>query len=207
MVEVSAVIVCLVALVVLVVPMFAKGKRHPSWIRCINNLKNVGLAARIFATDHDGLYPWQVSTNEGGTKELLAAPWRVAPHFQPLSNELSTPRILLCPEDQQRQATTNFATLTDANVSFFIGLDANEESPQSVLSGDRHLTVNGADVSPGLLDLTATNRLGYSRHLNPQGGNLLLGDGSVQRLPPQRLNLVLSTALGTNNASLRLLIP
>lgn len=201
------VILCLVLLVVLVLPMFAKTKRHPSWARCINNLKTVGLATRIFATDNEGLYPWQQSVTNGGTKELLAPPWRVAPHFQGMSNELSSPWILWCREDQKRQATTNFATLTDANVSYFIGLDATEESPQSILSGDRHLTVDGANARPGLLTLTSTNQLGFSRQLNSQGGNLLFGDGSVQRAPPAHLNGYLKAALGTNNASVRLLIP
>jgi prepilin-type processing-associated H-X9-DG protein len=187
--------------------MFARPKRSPSRIRCVTYLKNVGLAARIFATDNQGLYPWQVSTNEGGTKELLVAPWSVAPHFQAMSNELSAPRSLTCPEDQSRQRATNFAMLTDANLSYFIGLDATEESPQSILSGDRHLTVDGADARPGLLMLTSTNQLGFSRQLNPQGGNLLFGDGSVQRATPTQLNGYPKAALGATNANLRLLIP
>ena len=209
MVEVSVVIVCVMLLVVLVLPMFAKAtkaKSTPNWSRCVWHLKNVGLAAWIFATDNEGLYPWQLSMTNGGTKDLLLAPWHLAPHFQALSNELSTPKIVLCPEDQRRQAT-NFATLTDANVSYFIGLDATGESPQSILSGDRHLTVNGADARPGLLVLTATNQLGYSRQLNPQGGNLLFGDGSVQRATPAQLSGYLNSALGATNANLRLLIP
>ncbi len=207
MVEVSVVVVCLVLLGVLVLPMFAKTKSHPSWTRCVSNLKNIGLAARIFATDNEGLYPWQQSVTNGGTKELLAPPWRVAPHLKALSNELSVARTLLCPEDQKRQAATNFATLTDANVSYFIGLDATEESPQSILSGDRHLTVDGADPRPGLLMLSSTNQLGFSRQLNSQGGNLLFGDGSVQRATPAQLNGYLKAALGATNANLRLLIP
>lgn len=205
MVEVSVVIVCVVLLAVLVLPMFAKRKSTPRWVRCHNNLKNVGLAARIFATDNEGLYPWQQSVTNGGTKELLTPPWRVAPHFQAFSNELSTPKMLWCPEDQKRQTATNFATLADANVSYFIGLDATEESPQSILSGDRHLTVNGADARPGLLVLTAPNQLGYSRLIHKNAG-LLLGDGSVQA-PSTQLNGYLKAALGATNANLRLLIP
>ncbi len=206
-VEVSEVIVCLVLLAVLVLPMFAKAKRTPIWVRCRSNLKDVGLAARIFATDNEGLYPWQQSATNGGTKELLTPPWHVAPHFRAMSNELSHAKMLLCPEDQSRQRATNFAMLTDANLSYFIGLDATEESPQSILSGDRHLTVDGADARPGLLMLTSTNQLGFSRQLNPQGGNLLFGDGSVQRATPTQLNGYPKAALGATNANLRLLIP
>ena len=206
-VEVSAIIACLVLLLALILPMLAKQKRYSSRVGCVNHLKNVGLAARIFATDNEGLYPWQQTVTNGGTKELLAPPWHVAPHFQGISNELSNPRTLWCPDDQERQAATNFATLTDANVSYFIGLDATEESPQSILSGDRHLTVDGANARPGLLTLTSTNQLGFSRQLNSQGGNLLFGDGSVQRAPPAQLNGYPKAALGATNSSIRLLIP
>jgi prepilin-type processing-associated H-X9-DG protein len=207
MVEVAVVIVTLALLVIVILPMFAKTKSHPIWHRCIYDLKTVGLAARIFATDNQGLYPWQVSTNEGGTKELLEAPWRVALHFQAMSNELSSPSTLFCPEDRGRQWATNFASLTDANVSYFIGPDATEDLPQAILSGDRQLTVNEADARPGLLVLTSTSQLGFSRQLNPEGGNLLFGDGSVQRAPPAQLNGFFRAALGATNPGIRLLIP
>jgi hypothetical protein len=124
-----------------------------------------------------------------------------------MSNELSSPRILICPEDQSRQRATNFAVLTNANLSYFIGLDATEELPQAILSGDRQLTVNGADALPGLLVLTSTNQLGFSRQLNPEDGNLVFGDGSVQRAIPTQLNGYLKAALGATNTNLRLLIP
>lgn len=207
MVEVIVTIVCLVAVAAIVLPVLANRNRYSSKIGCVNQLKMLGLAARIFATDNEGLYPWQLSATSGGTKELLGTSGRVAPHFQVLSNELTTPKILLCPEDRKRPMTTNFATLTDANVSYFIGLDATEETPNSILSGDRHLTVNGAEARPGLLTLTSTNKLGFSRQLNPDGGNLVFGDGSVRRVTPQQLNAALARALTPTNTTVRLLIP
>ena len=207
LVEVFVVIVCLVAVAAIVLPMLASRNRYSSKIGCVNQLKMLGLAARIFATDNEGLYPWQLSATNGGTKELFRAPGHVAPHFLALSNELIYPKILLCPEDRKRQVSTNFATLTDANVSYFIGLDATQETPNSILSGDRHLIVNGAGARPGLLTLTSTNQLGFSRILHPNGGCLLFGDGSVQQVTPQQLNAALAGALTPTNTTVRLLIP
>src|SRR5438270_10599244 len=40
--------------------------------KCINNLKNVGLAVRIFATDNAEQFPWEVPVAEGGARELHA---------------------------------------------------------------------------------------------------------------------------------------
>ena len=51
-------------------------------IKCINNLKQIGLAARIWANDNSGVYP---------------------PNFLSMSNELSTLKILFCPADKARK--------------------------------------------------------------------------------------------------------
>lgn len=162
LVEVSVVVVCLFAIAGLVIPTLAKRKRYSSKIHCVIKLKNLGLAARVFATDNEGLHPWQQSVTYGGTKELLVSPWHVAPHFQALSNELTSPWTLLCSEEKQRKAAAVFSTLTDANVSYFIGLDASEESPKSILSGYRQLIIDGTDAPPGRLLISSTNRLRYS---------------------------------------------
>src|SRR5881296_3603291 len=50
-----------------------------------------------------------------------------------LSNELVTPKILVCRSDK-RPAATNFATLRDVNVSYFTGLNADPGNPNSVLA-------------------------------------------------------------------------
>ena len=43
-------------------------------------------------------------------------------HFQVMSNELSTPKILACPADT-RAAANNFFRLKNQNVSYFVGLE------------------------------------------------------------------------------------
>jgi len=78
-------------------------------INCANNLKQVGLAFRTWAIDNDGRFPMQVSVTNGGTMELVSS-GLVFPHFQVMSNELSTPKILFCRADTQRTNANNFAT-------------------------------------------------------------------------------------------------
>ena len=61
-------------------------------ITCVNNLKQIGLAFRTWEIDHDGQFPFNVSTNAGGTVELCARgtdgfATNAALHFQVMSNE------------------------------------------------------------------------------------------------------------------------
>ncbi len=66
-------------------------------IMCVNNMKQLGLAARIWATDNQDQFP---------------------PNFLSMSNELATPKILVCPSDPSRQPATDWASFTMANVSY-----------------------------------------------------------------------------------------
>src|SRR5205814_1016776 len=99
-------------------------------IRCVNNLKQIGLAARIFATDNGERFPMEVPVKEGGSKEFVQF-GLVLPHFLVISNELSTPKLLVCPRDK-RQEAANFNELRGENISYFVGLDASQTNPQSI---------------------------------------------------------------------------
>ena len=46
--------------------------RRSSRLGCDNNLKQIGLAFRTWAIDNDGRFPFNVSTNTGGTMEFCA---------------------------------------------------------------------------------------------------------------------------------------
>src|SRR5207253_1972590 len=101
-------------------------------IGCVNNLKQVGLAYRSWALDHNERFPMQIPLTNGGTLEV--APFAPAYlHFQVVSNELRTPRILACPADIRAASTTNFASLNNSNISYFVGIDANQTNAQMFL--------------------------------------------------------------------------
>jgi prepilin-type N-terminal cleavage/methylation domain-containing protein/prepilin-type processing-associated H-X9-DG protein len=128
--------------------------------------------------------------------------------FLVMSNELSTPKILFCPaesESSYRQAATTFSGVgtsgtvpytNDLNVSYFIGVDAQETSPRMLLTGDHNLGGNGnppsnaycaapSSYSPGFAIWTGTN---FAANLGPAflnnqhslQGNVGLADGSVE---------------------------
>ena len=101
----------------------------------------------------------ELSTNRGGAREWLLE-GKVFEVFRVMSNELSTPKILWCPADADHIAATNFSIgFSDANISYFVSLDAAEAYPQMIMVGDDNLQVNGKPVQPGILDFrTVTNR-------------------------------------------------
>jgi hypothetical protein len=107
---------------------------------CCNNLQQIGLAFRTWAIDNDGRFPFNVSTNVGGTMEYCARgadgfDTNAALHFQVMSNELSTPRILVCPKDQSRKPAAGFPGLQASNVTYRVrsGTNLNESNPTAVL--------------------------------------------------------------------------
>jgi hypothetical protein len=96
-------------------------------LECVNLLKQIGIAFRLWEGDNNDKYPMAVSVTNGGAMELVAI-GNVAACFQVMSNELSTPKILVCPQDTHRVRATSFsAGFDNSHVSYFVGLDVTND--------------------------------------------------------------------------------
>jgi prepilin-type processing-associated H-X9-DG protein len=172
----------------------AKGKAVR--INCASNLKQIAMAFRTWESDNSNHYPMHGFTNELGKMEFPNAS-NMFRYFQVMSNGLINPKILICPADS-RSAAANFNELSNTNLSYFIGLDAADESDTNMLlTGDRNLVVDGVAVGAGLLTLNATNPVGWSATMHNFGGNVGLADGSVQQLTSSGLQAAIAHS-GTN---------
>jgi hypothetical protein len=174
-------------------------------IYCVSNLKQIGIAYRLWEGDNNNQYPMAVSVTNGGAMELVAT-GNVAACFRAMSNELSTPKILLCPQDTHRTGATNFSVgFGNSNISYFIGVDvANDDNPNLILTGDDNLAISRVPIKPGILPLFTNTPVTWTKARHKFVGWLGMADGCVQHVTTAGLkNALIQTGTATN----RWLIP
>jgi prepilin-type N-terminal cleavage/methylation domain-containing protein len=143
--------------------------------------------------------------------------------FQVMSNELNTPKIIWCPSDNgvaiagsgsssAHNYGTNFVnTLNNGNfitpvangntgfwignVSYFLCGDANDQSPQTIILGDRNVGSQGGNVNSTTINYAFGSPSPYApqtpvggiywgwtqNDIHQKAGDISLSDGSVQQ--------------------------
>jgi len=130
-------------LAAMLLPALAAAKHKAQMISSVNNLKEIGLAFRIWEGDHNNQSPFNVSQPQGGVKESCATDGNGIEEnpvavFMVMSNELATTKILVCPNDPAKQAATDFSSLTATNISYQLrtGSDINDSHPDAIVAID-----------------------------------------------------------------------
>ena len=196
--DLAVVIAVVFVLVLFLIPAMKRANQKSSRITCISNLKQIGSAYRIWANDNFDLFPAFRPQTNGGWRDLLyltnasAYTWT---NYVTMADELGqSPVVLVCPADERKPAKTFSDLVANTNISYFVGVNANDTYPQSPLGGDRNL---GPGTTPDSEfgfspangkgnDVIITGPVCWSlkmhSHGNPIGaGNILLGDGSAQQ--------------------------
>jgi prepilin-type N-terminal cleavage/methylation domain-containing protein len=210
LIELLVVIAIIAILAAMLLPALAAAKKKAQKINCVNNLKQVGLAVRIWEGDNNDTYPMGIAPNAGGPScvtypstsgtifnaqtggwaSAILGMYGASAVFQCMSNELSTPKIVLCTSDTKSVATNfvspNGGNFNNLTVSYFVGRDATESNPQGILSGDRSIS---SSITPtqaitnsviALGTNGAPNLVWTSGMMHDKTGNIGLADGSVQ---------------------------
>ena len=208
--ELLTTIAIIAVLAALLLPALQNSYRKARRIVCTSQLKQVGTAFHSWAHDHNDLYPMQVSTSAGGTKEF-AEQAALNPnesftyrHFQAVSNELLLAKVLLCPAEKTRTAARDFESLRNENISYWLNNDAVFGHPNSPLTGDRNVRTSGrtewtfVQFGPG-------DAVEFSADLHGHRGNVAFGDAHVDTLDSTALRLAF--ALVTNSPNVTLTLP
>jgi len=173
LIELLVVIAIIAILASLLLPALANAKRKAQRIKCVNNLKQTSLGLRLWATDHNDQFPFEVPQRDGGVRYSnnqnpfpnapgnvrstgsLRTPNPVTWHpeyawqtFFAARRELGSPKILGCPSD---------ASNTQG------GINRNGANPsQGTFRYDG--TTGAATYFPGATQIN--NRLSYAQNIN-----------------------------------------
>src|SRR5262245_11126785 len=87
---------CMLLAIPLLLSAMTRNNVRSKRVGCTNNLKQLGLAFKTWALDHGDSFPMSAVTRTAAVP-ADPQPTEAYRYFQVMSNEMATPKILICP--------------------------------------------------------------------------------------------------------------
>lgn len=199
LIELLTVIGIIAVLAALLFPVFARARASARRTQCISNLKQLGQAFEMYASDYDDLYPFAIDAPDRYCPQI----WDGFPQWQAWISWMPQYQDTLQPYTKNREV---FHCMSDS------GYDHLEGTPYPLLARPSAFEAHGSSyhlrtevvfshLGPSLLaDPVATNIL-MDGHGSWHGGrsyragrwNVLFGDGHVKNINAHQLDEAWST--------------
>jgi prepilin-type N-terminal cleavage/methylation domain-containing protein/prepilin-type processing-associated H-X9-DG protein len=170
LIELLVVIAIIAILAAMLLPVLARAKETGRRISCLNNLKQLDLAAQVFVDDNGGYYPPRSQTDRWPNRLY--------------DNYGKTVKMLLCPSDTGAAATLGDGTVADSAPrsylingwnDYFAWADPKND-PQGLNDGDKIREAAISDTSGTVVFGEKTDENGdYYMDLNEGSGNDFAG--------------------------------
>jgi general secretion pathway protein G len=201
LIELLTVIAIIAVLAGLLFPVFATARGKAREISCVSNLRQIGLAIRMYTQDNDELYPWAVDPTDKYTPQI----WDQYPGFQQqipympflheaLQGYIRSRELFHCPADSGYDIEDFTGEALDAHPTSYARFGTSYNYRTEIAF---RRMIDGGFREPASVNvmMDASGRWHGGLVTDRYRYNVLYGDGHAKNLSRSQLELLWATQL------------